>query len=222
MSKAPTSPQDRTPFSERFANLADSVETLYLRGNLSGRKQFRAAWPNAARFIFGETLMEYDARGGADRDARAREEDEAEDRRHAFAARLTQIREKSVEGGLLQLRYIESVIHEFGREIAQDIYASWVIEKIFPPPPSSSASEEPKEEVASPEEIAEDFNAPAPVPVKPAPVPARFSPDLAAKKRLVEVAPPGKGLSYRDVLAWAERLFSKRIAGAFNQCARPA
>lgn len=209
MTKAPTSPQDKSPFAEKLPAFIDALEVLYIRNNLSGRHKFREQWPHAANYVFGEILTQSDFEGGLDRDTRAEEEDLADDRRIALVTKIEEIKIKSVESGMLQLRYIESIIHELGRDIADDIFSDWVIEKIFPPTP-------PQEEIKpSPQDISGNFNTPKEI-ATPAAAPAPFRPDFRAPKKIFEHKRK-KVPSYRELAAWAEKIFSKSITDAFNR-----
>lgn len=118
---------------EDFPTFYNGLEILYIKNNASGRLKFLQAWPAAAAYIFEINLMESDQYGGMDKESRAILEDQAEERRIALHHALEDIENKSVENGVLRLEYVEALIHDLGRDIAQYVYTSNIVNRVFPP-----------------------------------------------------------------------------------------
>lgn len=119
-------------FSDRFDELEEALSLLYIRNNASGRNKFREKWPNVARYIFGEQLIQYDNEGTQDIEHRRKLEEEAGQRRILLKATMVELVDKSVDSGQLQFDYVGSVIDEFGPDLSKFLYAEDVIERVRP------------------------------------------------------------------------------------------
>jgi hypothetical protein len=122
--------QDNRLLGDSYAALKDALETLYIKNNISGRIVFIKAWPSAAKYILGEEVIRFDTEGGGDREVRAILEEEAEERRLRLLEIVETLEERSVEKGVLQKEYVESVIAEFGTEIAALLYDAKILERV--------------------------------------------------------------------------------------------
>lgn len=121
--------------SDRYPELLEAVESLYIRNNISGRNQFTSAWPEAALHVFGEELSRFDRIGTHDKERRAVLEIEADDRRIDMLDMLKTIQAKSVVAGILQADYVQGLVHKMGRKLALDVYARWIVDRFIEPPP---------------------------------------------------------------------------------------
>lgn len=126
---------ERSLTSERYAELLEAVESLYIKNNISGRNQFTSAWPEAALHIFGDELSLFDREGTTDKERRAVLESEADDRRILMFDMLATIEKASVVAGVLQAEYVQGVIYKMGRKLALDVYARWIVDRFIAPPP---------------------------------------------------------------------------------------
>ncbi len=172
--------RDNTLTSERFRELAEALEVLYIVGNISGRLKFAQAWPVPALFIFGEELTVCDREGTKDREKRKELEEEAEHRRAAFFEIVQTLEAKSVFEGALQVEYTGGLVREFGRPLALHLYARRIVDRFIPPTPEELAAEAPPPEEAKP--------VPAPAPEEEAPLPVID--DIMDSIQPISVEPP--------------------------------
>ncbi|MBP7722658.1 MAG: hypothetical protein KA155_08995 [Alphaproteobacteria bacterium] len=121
--------------AERYPELMEAVESLYIRNNISGRNMFTLAWPEAAQLIFGEELSRFDRIGTHDKERRAVLEIEADDRRIEMLDMLKTIEAKSVVAGILQADYVQGAVVKMGRKLALDVYSRWIVDRFIEPPP---------------------------------------------------------------------------------------
>lgn len=121
--------------SDRYPELLEAVDALYIKNNISGRNIFTSAWPTAALHIFGDELSRFDREGVPDRERRAVLEGEAEDRRLVMLDMLVTLEANSVVAGVLQADYVQGVVQKMGRKLALDVYARWVVDRFIAPPP---------------------------------------------------------------------------------------
>ncbi|MGB4107875.1 MAG: hypothetical protein WBK55_08785 [Alphaproteobacteria bacterium] len=121
--------------SERYADLKDAVDTLYIKNNLGGRNQFSVAWPAAAIYVLGEELSRFDREGAPDKERRAVLEAEAEERRVALLDTLVTLEKKSLLTGTLQVEYVQGVVLQLGRPLALEVYARWLVDRFIAPSP---------------------------------------------------------------------------------------
>jgi hypothetical protein len=121
--------------AERYPELLEAVESLYIKNNISGRNLFTSAWPEAAQFVFGEELSRFDRIGTHDKERRAVLEHEAEGRRLEMYDTLKNIEARSVVAGILQADYVQDHVVKLGRKLALDVYARWIVDRFIEPPP---------------------------------------------------------------------------------------
>ncbi|MBI1300589.1 MAG: hypothetical protein GC137_02925 [Alphaproteobacteria bacterium] len=119
-------------FHEKMPELKEALSLLVIRNNSGGRNNFRQKWPDVARYMFGEKLIEYDNEGTKDREHRAQLEDEASLRRIELNKLLENVIDKSVDKGILNAEYVGETIDKFGVEVIQFVYAADVIERVRP------------------------------------------------------------------------------------------
>lgn len=139
---------------------------------MSGRLKFAKNWPAAARFIFGEELLQFDQDGAKDRERRAALEKLAEERRLRVLKILDSLEEKTSVNGTLQTDYVKKLVETFGRDFSLYVYAPDLVNRVIaPPPPEEYVPPPPEEEEELPEA---DFGAgkiPVLEPVAQAPLP---------------------------------------------------
>lgn len=145
-------PQDeKTLLSERYAELLEAIEILYIRDNLSGRLNFVKEWPEAASHIFCEDLMRYDREGTSDRDAWMEAQEAAEERRLEMLVLLETLEEQSVEQSALKIDFVEGLVKRFGRDMALLMYSEAIVDRFLPPPaPELEVDEEEGREDVAP------------------------------------------------------------------------
>lgn len=147
-----------TLLSERFDELKEALEVLYILGNLSGRTQFLKNWPDVAQRIFSAELIRFDTEGTQELERRAELEQEAENARLELLETLDALEDKSADNGVLQLEYVKDLVEGFGREMALMVYSTVIVDRFIPPPapPPEELSEEmsvgENEDAAVPEE----------------------------------------------------------------------
>ncbi len=139
----PDHPEHFSPFSPELDELCAALERLYIKGNLSGRLNFRVKFPYAAPLVFGCDLLGYDEEGTKDKKHRAKLEAEAVVRRGELLTELEEIKDNSLENGMLNEGYARSIFDRFGKEFTSYVYSKEVIERFAPP------QEEKTEEVES-------------------------------------------------------------------------
>lgn len=161
--------------SERHAAFCDALESLYIKGNQSGRLHFAQKWPQAARHVFGAELMGFDKTGTQDKDRRAALEEEAEERRVKLAEIVTTLEKRCVVEGVLDLEYVRDVALKFGREMAGDLFAPRLIDRIFPPQ---------EEKLTAPKPVSAQEGAAEALPVSVPKIFAQAKPKEEAKKPL--------------------------------------
>lgn len=142
----PDHPEHFSPFSPELDELCAALERLYIKGNLSGRLNFRVKFPYAAPLVFGRDLLGYDEEGTRDKKHRAKLEAEAVVRRGELLTELEEIRDNSLENGMLNEAYARSIFDRFGKEFTSYVYSKEVIERLAPPQ-EEKTKEAPKEEV---------------------------------------------------------------------------
>lgn len=120
--------------SERLKDFVEALELLYIIGNISGRIKFAEKWPEAALYIFGAELIEFDREGAPDREYRAELEEEADLRRMVLLEIADTFEDKSVDKGVLQIEYVQGVLNQLGRPLALHFYANWLVDRFLPPP----------------------------------------------------------------------------------------
>lgn len=136
--------------SEDYEEFRDDLEILYVRGNLSGRLQFAKKWPEAAAFVFGEELIDFDQNGVKDRARLAELEDAADEQQMGLSEIVTTLESESVHEGVLQFEYVQTVVHALGRPLSLLMYAPGIVERV------PDAQPEPEEEEALLEPVATD------------------------------------------------------------------
>ncbi len=117
--------------SERYPELLEAIELLYIKNNMSARIRLIQEWPDVARRILGDELIRYDMDGADDLDRRAVLEDEAEERRLALYETVKNLEDESVKKGVLQLDYVEGLVKEMGREFSSFLYAPHIVDKFL-------------------------------------------------------------------------------------------
>lgn len=117
-------------FSEHLHIFREAVERLFIIGNQSGRNHFRQKYFQAALFLFGPALMDYDASGTPDFEFREKLERQAEARRIELLNILQNINDISVQKGALNVEYVHQVVDYVGMKTAEFIYADRVIDMI--------------------------------------------------------------------------------------------
>ncbi|MCB1591256.1 MAG: hypothetical protein KDI90_02270 [Alphaproteobacteria bacterium] len=125
----------RRAFGEKLEEFKEALSVLYIVRNLSGRLKFAEKWPGAAEYIFGSDLIELDTRGPSSEeefDLRAELENKAEERRIEIKGVLGDLKEKSVDSGVLKFEYVGKMIERFGGKIARLFYSDTVIERVSP------------------------------------------------------------------------------------------
>lgn len=168
--------------SDRYPELLDAVQTLYIKGNMGGRVNFIKSWPAVAGHILGAELIAFDTEGTDDFERRAVLEEEAEDRRHAFAELLKTLEAKSVDKGALQLEYVEGLITGWGRDIAELVYADRLVDRFLGPAPKREVVEEAPVEQPVPSPVQEvapvhvDADSVKPISVEPDVKPIEITP----------------------------------------------
>lgn len=130
----PDHPEHFSPFSSELDELCAALERLYIKGNLSGRLNFRVKFPYAAPLVFGRDLLGYDEEGTKDKKHRAKLEAEAVVRRGELLTELEEIRDNSLENGMLNEAYARSVLDRYGKKFTAYIYSKEVIERLMPAP----------------------------------------------------------------------------------------
>jgi hypothetical protein len=138
---------DNQLHSERFEAFVQALETLYIKGNQGARITFNREWPAAARFAFGQELIDCDTSGTPDRERRKILEDDAENRRLELIDIAATLESKSVDKGILQVEYVEALVKNLGRDLSLVLYSPRVVDRFMPPP---VALEIPLEPVAAP------------------------------------------------------------------------
>ena len=148
----PLQDSDRKLTSERFDELVEALDVLYIKDNISGRNKFTLAWPEMALHVFGEELCCFDREGTTDRARRSVLEAEAEERRLAMLELLGSLEARSVDKGALQAEYVQGLVNRFGRKMSLDIYSRWLVDRFIPPLPEEiqPVVEETKPEPAAP------------------------------------------------------------------------
>lgn len=124
---------DRKLTSDRYADLVEALETLYIKGNISGRNHFTLDWPDVAAFLFGDELLRCDREGTKDRKRRAELEVEAEEKRAFLVETLETLEKRSVDKGSLQVDYVRGLMNDMGRKLSLCVYASWLVDRFIPP-----------------------------------------------------------------------------------------
>ncbi len=119
-------------FSPQMTDFAEALDVLYIRNNASGRNKFKEKWPDAAQYLFGAQLIQYDYEGPKDLDHRKQLEEEASERRLALREILVELVDKSVDAGALQFEYVGEVIDKVGPLLSTFFYAEDVIERVRP------------------------------------------------------------------------------------------
>lgn len=132
----------RAAFSPRIKEFKEAMSLLYIRNNASGRNKFRQKWPEVAKFIFGEVLIQMDNQGTQDRELRAKLENEAGLRRIALKTILAEYEDKSVKSGSLEFGYVGELLDKLGVDIAKLMYAENIIERVRPGLLSKSIQDE--------------------------------------------------------------------------------
>jgi hypothetical protein len=135
MSDASQHSEEKSPFSPALSELCAALDRLYVSNNLSGRLNFRVRWPYAAQIVFGDLLLEQDAEGTRDKKARAKLEDEADDRRLELLAALETIKAESLSDGVIQMGYAAGVLERYGRDFLGYIYNEEIVEALKPSNP---------------------------------------------------------------------------------------
>ncbi len=130
----PPRPQDNRLTAETYEEFVDSLDILYLKGNLSGRLKFLENWPDAGQFIFGDELIDCDYNGTNDYKRREALEEEAEERRINMLEIAQTLEEKSVDKSALQLEYVENLVKELGRDLSLLLYAPHIVDRFIEPP----------------------------------------------------------------------------------------
>ena len=141
--RLPDHPEKVSPFSSELDELCAALERLYIKGNLSGRLNFRVKFPHAAPLVFGSALLGYDAEGTKDKKHRAKLEAESVLRRGELLTDLEEIRDNSLENGALNEKYARSVLERYGRDFTRYIYSEEVINKLMPQSAEEPAGENP-------------------------------------------------------------------------------
>ncbi|MCB1721894.1 MAG: hypothetical protein H6860_02305 [Rhodospirillales bacterium] len=121
--------------SERFDELKEALEVLYVIANISGRIQFAQKWEAPAAYVLGAELIRYDQDGTDDREHRAELEREAEERRLSLLEFMDAIEERSVEKGALQIDFVREKVEKMGRDLALCVYGRQIVDKFIAPPP---------------------------------------------------------------------------------------
>ncbi|GJL85466.1 MAG: hypothetical protein DHS20C02_12410 [Micavibrio sp.] len=134
-------PEEKNPYAEKYKDFVDAIESLYIKGNISGRLHFRKSWPQAASHIFCAELIKYDEEGPEDKEHRAKLEAEAEERRMILVEALDDFEHKSVYHGSLQPDHVKKTIMALGRKIALYVYATELVDDIIPPGPDEKIAE---------------------------------------------------------------------------------
>ncbi len=119
-------------FSPQMKEFGNALDMLYIRNNASGRNKFKEKWPDAAQYLFGAQLIQYDYEGAKDLDHRAQLEEEAIDRRILLKDTLAELVDKSVDAGTLQFDYVGQIIDTFGPLLSVFLYAEDIIERVRP------------------------------------------------------------------------------------------
>lgn len=148
--------------SERYDDVLEALELLYIQGNISARIRFSQDWPILAKHILGDELIAYDTDGADDLDRRAALEEEAEQRRFEFLETVQSIEEESAQNGVLNLEYVEGLVKGWGRDLASLIYAERIVSKFLgasPKPVAADVEEEVSRAAASdqPETISDEI-----------------------------------------------------------------
>lgn len=117
---------------EAYDEFREALDILYLQRNLSGRLNFLEAWPVAAKYIFGDELIQNDDEGAEDLERRAVLEEEAEDRRLVLLEIAETIHEKSVHKGTLEVEYVEEIVKGIGRSLALLLYSEKIVDRFLP------------------------------------------------------------------------------------------
>ncbi len=143
--------------SDQYEEIKEEVEILYIPENISGRIHFMKNQPLLAPLILGEALMACDTQGTDDLEARRALEKEAGARQEKFSETLEHLEARSVEKGILQTEYVESLVKELGRDIALMLFSVTMVDRFLPLPselPSDDLPEgqESDEPLVQPEE----------------------------------------------------------------------
>lgn len=133
-------PNEKALTSDRRAALQDALELFYIKNNVSGRLRFVEEWPDVARYLLGDELMQFDREGTRDKARRAAFEDTAEDRRIALLDIVETVEKRSAKNGILRQDYIQDVVLKMGRATALHVYAAWIVDKFAPVPVGSAAA----------------------------------------------------------------------------------
>lgn len=131
--------------SDVYEEFLDSLDILYIKGNLSGRLKFLESWPKAGELLFGQELISFDHVGTSDTERRDVLEDEAEERRLELLEIVKTLEEKSVEKSALQLEYVEPLIKKLGRDIAVLLYSTNIVDRFIPLPADAEPAPEQKD-----------------------------------------------------------------------------
>lgn len=125
---------ERRAFGEKLDEFRDALNLLYIKKNQSGRLKFAEKWRAPAEYIFGADLLEIDTRGPSvdEYAVRLQLEEAAEDRRLQLKQTLGELKEKSVDSGVLQFEYVGKIIEQFGPEISRIFFADNIIERVSP------------------------------------------------------------------------------------------
>lgn len=126
--------------SDRRAGLQDALELFYIKNNISGRLRFVEEWPDVARYLLGDELMQFDREGTSDKARRATLAEAAEDRRIVLLDIVEHVEKRSAKNGILRQDYIQDVVLKIGRATALCVYAPWIVNKFAPAPNDSAAA----------------------------------------------------------------------------------
>jgi len=119
-------------FAKNIDEIKHALDILYIPNNASGRNKFREKWPDFADYIFGEELIKCDNEGTKDRDYRSNLEDTACQRRLLLKHTISEMVDKSVDGGVIQFDYVGQVIDNFGPKLSVLLYAADVVKRVRP------------------------------------------------------------------------------------------
>lgn len=125
---------ERRAFGEKLEEFRDALNLLYIKKNQSGRLKFAEKWRAPAEYIFGADLLEIDTRGPSldEYAVRLQLEEAAEDRRLQLKQTLGELKEKSVDSGVLQFEYVGKIIQQYGPELSRIFFADNIIERVSP------------------------------------------------------------------------------------------
>lgn len=156
--------------SERYEELKEALQVLYIKGNLGGRINFTKEWPDPARYVLGAELIGFDTDGATDKDRREALEEEAEDRRIELLQTVETLENKSVYEGALQTEYVEPLVKKLGRTLALLMYSDRIVDRFIPPAPGE-APRPPPVEVEAASALAQEEREPPPPETMSEPLP---------------------------------------------------